>query len=83
MKQLLYFGSSHCAPCHAMLPLVREIAAAHGIQLHEYDRDECGALARAYGVQGVPCLILMDGSVMGDRIVGLVSRARIEGLIGG
>jgi thioredoxin 1 len=66
-----------------MLPLVREIAAAHGIQLHEYDRDECGALARAYGVMGVPCLIVMENGAPGDRIVGLVSRARIEGLIAG
>lgn len=83
MKTLLYFGAKTCQPCKAMLPIVQSVAAEQQIKLVIYDRDECGELARSYGVMGVPCLIRLDDGVMGDRLVGLYQKGKIEALVKG
>lgn len=83
MKSILYFSSPTCAPCRALWPTVEQVAAEQGLKLTKYDITEAPSIARAYGVMAVPTVIVVKDGVPGDRLVGLYSKAKIEGLIGG
>ena len=59
---LLDFFATWCGPCRMIAPFVEEIAAEHPEYIiAKIDVDECPALARAYGIESIPTLVVLKG----------------------
>lgn len=66
---LLDFTATWCGPCRAMQPTVERLAAA-GVPVRAVDIDREPALAKRFGVTGVPCFVMLRQGRETGRIVG-------------
>ena len=70
---LLDFFATWCGPCRMIAPFVEEIAAEHPEYIiAKIDVDECTDLAREFGIESIPTLVVLkDGkpvkTAMGAR----------------
>ncbi len=71
---LVDFGADWCAPCRALEPALAEIAEERGdaLLVCRLDADRNPETVAAYGVMGLPTLILF----VGGQIRGRTSQAR-------
>lgn len=69
---LVDFWAEWCGPCRMVAPVVEEIAAEYGdkIQVAKMDVDDNRETPAAYGIQGIPTLILFKDGEEAARIVG-------------
>lgn len=78
---LVDFQADWCGPCQMLEPIVERIAAGTDAVVASVDVDANGGLARTYGVQGVPTLLLfVDGDPV-ERLVGMQDEGTLRGLI--
>ncbi len=77
---LVDFWADWCAPCHAVAPLLEEIAAENTgkLKVAKLNIDEHPAIAQDYGVMSIPTLILFKDGVEKKRLVGVQPKAAIE-----
>ena len=63
---LLDFFATWCGPCRMIAPFVEEIAAEHPEYIiAKIDVDECPDLAREFGIESIPTLVvLQDGKAV-------------------
>lgn len=74
---LLDFSADWCVPCQQMVPAVRELVV-RGYPVRQVNFDRNRALAAKYGVNMLPCFVmLVDGQVV-DRVVGGTTFSRLE-----
>jgi thioredoxin 1 len=80
---LVDFGAVWCHPCKQLDPIVEQIAEAwHGkLAVYKLDVDHNVNSTMAYGVMGVPSLILFVNGEPVDRLTGLVPKKRIVDMI--
>ena len=55
---LVDFWAPWCAPCHAVAPVLDQLAAEHQIKLVKVNFDEEPDLADRYGIQAIPNMVL-------------------------
>jgi thioredoxin 1 len=80
---LVKFEASWCAPCKAMQPLIRDIAAEYAGQLTvaTVDVEQNARSAHRAGVRAVPTVVLFNnGSIVGQQ-VGMPKRQQLIALI--
>src|SRR5690606_35088150 len=80
---LVDFWATWCGPCKALAPKLDEIAKEYGSKLRvaKVDIDQNRETPSAYGVRGVPTLVLFkDGQVV-DQIVGSHPKENITALL--
>jgi thioredoxin 1 len=74
------FWAAWCGPCAPMADSLATVAAENADRLvvASVDADEHPDLARRYGVQSVPTLLVFREGVLVDRLVGARGPARLR-----
>jgi thioredoxin 1 len=69
---LVDFWAEWCGPCHAVAPVVEEIAhdLAGRLWVAKVNIDDSPNTARHYGILSIPTLVLFEGGEEKRRIVG-------------
>ncbi len=75
------FYADWCGPCQMLEPTVETLAAETGATVAKVDVDANQQLAAAYGVQGVPTLILFADGEQVEEVVGLKGEDELRALI--
>jgi thioredoxin 2 len=77
---LVFCYSPQCAYCLLASPVVDELALKYEGRIHvaRLRVDENPAIARQYGIQGVPTLLLFRNGKLLHRMVGLVTKEDME-----
>ena len=77
---LVDFWAEWCGPCHVVSPIVEEIAQekADEMKVLKLNVDENADVAAEYGVRSIPMLMLLSGGVERGRVVGDLSKPRLE-----
>ena len=84
MIEVLYFGGAHCAPCKAMLPVVKRLVEGRSdITLAVYDIAKDGDIPEftRHKVSTLPTTIVRGNGVGEDRATGARSEAQLRKLL--
>ena len=76
---LVDFWAEWCGPCKTIAPILEELAGeqAGKLQIAKVDVDENQGLARQYGVQSIPTMIVFKDGVEVHRMVGARGKAQL------
>lgn len=76
---LVDFWAEWCGPCKMIAPIVDELAEEYEDRLAvaKLDADENPNTMQAYGVMGIPTLILFKDGEAVERIVGYMPKERL------
>ncbi|MBW3597837.1 MAG: trypsin-like peptidase domain-containing protein [Planctomycetes bacterium] len=77
---LLDFTAQWCGPCRSMAPAIQRLQA-EGYPVRQIDIDQHPQLAAQYGVQSVPCFVMLADGREVDRVVGATSYGRLSQMI--
>jgi thioredoxin 1 len=78
---LVDFWADWCPPCHAIAPILEEIASELDgkLTIGKLDADENYNTAAAYGVYSLPTLLLFKNGELVERIVGFKPKGALMG----
>ena len=79
MRKVLRFTASWCQPCKAMAKLIDGVDT--NLPIEVIDIDEQSELAVDYGIRSVPTLVMLDENIEVRRMVGLVTKEKLENWI--
>ena len=73
---LVDFWATCCRPCHAIAPMLEEVAGEQAglLKVAKLDVDENGQSAMRFGVQAIPTLILFKNGQPVERLAGAISK---------
>lgn len=77
---LLDFYADWCGPCRQMESVVHEFQAA-GYPIRKVNVDQERALAAKYGVEGIPCFVLLVDGKEVKRAAGVLSRQELQAML--
>ncbi|HMB49850.1 thioredoxin [Natronoarchaeum rubrum] len=77
------FYADWCGPCQMLEPVVETLAEETDAAVTKIDVDANQQLAGAYGVRGVPTLVLFADGEQAEQVVGVQSEDQLRTLIEG
>ena len=77
---LVDFWADWCGPCHALAPTIEELAGKFegAVKVGKLDIDQNLQTARAYGIRGIPSVLLFKNGEVVETLVGVQSKRRYE-----
>ena len=80
---LVDFSATWCGPCRLLAPVVESVSEKLGdkVSFYNVDVDDAPELAMKYGINSVPCLILLKNGEAVDQSVGFRPEAQVEAWI--
>ena len=74
------FWAPWCGPCHAIAPLLEELAQEYQgrLTIAKVNVDEHPGLAARYGIRSIPTLLFFKGGKLVDQVVGAVPKAQLK-----
>lgn len=80
---LVDFWADWCAPCKMIAPIVEELADEFDgkVKFTKLDVDSNPKSAMAYGIRGIPTLLIFKGGQPVDQIVGAVPKKALKSKI--
>ena len=77
---LVDFGADWGGPCHAVSPILEEIAKerADWMKVLKLDVDQYPEVAAEYGVRSIATLTLFSGGAERGRVVAVLPKPRLE-----
>ena len=77
---LVDFHAEWCGPCHAMAPVLKDVAQAmhERVKIIKLDVDKNPGVSALYGIQGIPTVILFHNGKILWRHSGLMMRKELE-----
>ena len=78
---LVDFYADWCGPCKMLEPVVERLAEETGATVAKVDVDANQQLASAYGVRGVPTLVLFADGTQVEEVVGVQPEDQLRSLV--
>ncbi len=77
---LVDFWAEWCRPCHALAPVVEDIAQEYlgRLKVVKLNVDENMQTPGRYNIRGIPTLLLFKGGEIKDQIVGAVPKEAVQ-----
>lgn len=77
---LVDFWAEWCGPCRALAPTIDELSEDFGgrLKVVKLNVDENPLSASSFGIRSIPTLIIFEGGVEKDRILGALPKKNIE-----
>jgi len=76
---LVDFFATWCGPCKMFAPTFDEFAADHSeIECVKIDVDQCGELAKRYGIMSIPTIILFNNGEPKKKNIGTLDIEELE-----
>jgi thioredoxin 1 len=77
------FWATWCGPCRMIGPIFEELSKEYAgkVKFGKVNVDENPKTPAAYGVRGIPTLIMFKGGQVVEQIVGAVPKSQLENLI--
>jgi thioredoxin 1 len=80
---LVDFWAEWCGPCHAVAPILDQIAAERSeLRLVKVNIDEEPELARRFGIMSIPTMILFEGGEPKAAALGAQPKGMLEKSLG-
>lgn len=84
MKTIFYFTADWCSPCKRMKPIAEDLNREYSdINIKFIDVDSEIDFAKAFKIQSVPTLVLIDGDAESRRITGAKTKEELLAFING
>ncbi len=73
------FWAEWCGPCHAIAPILEQIAAEHDgrLKVAKLDVDTNPATATKYGIRGIPTMIVFKNGDPVETLVGWMPKEQL------
>lgn len=83
-KVLVDFSAIWCGPCHALAPVLEQVAQEHKdeVKIYSCNIDECRDLAGRYSVYAVPTMILFEDGKETNSTTGAIPKSYVERFLG-
>ena len=80
---LVDFWADWCGPCHAIAPVLEELAADYGgrVTVAKVNVDENNRKAAEFGVRAIPTLILFRDGTPVQTLVGVQTKSALQAVI--
>lgn len=79
---LLDFWATWCGPCRMLSPVVDEVAEENGdIVVGKVNVDDEIDLARQFGIQSIPTLVVIKNGEVANTSVGVIPKQKILDLV--